>query len=337
MPAAAPDGRDPAAPFHFVDGIDEAMAKAQEPAGERRPIRTSSTCPHRLGARSGPPGRILSRPLPTTRPAGARELSAAPGRLPAMSDSDFTPLRVTHRTLGPGLEQVRDWARQNGHPVGERGRIDPGIIEAFHAAHPGLADTFEMVRATARTPGARPEDHAWQDAMGDIYTVAFVRGLDEREVLRRLGASERDVRMIGEADHTRPEGPRIVTVRRIGDWTVSVEDCGWRALRPDVLSALSRNGGEVVAVLRHDYAQHELTHAADGRTLTIINPAFPIDRQGEEPDRLNRYLRELGIDPAAADHVADPVPVALALAARITGVMLTPEDLRRPVLGAALP
>ena len=31
----APDGWDPAAPFHFVDGVEPAMAKAQELAGDR--------------------------------------------------------------------------------------------------------------------------------------------------------------------------------------------------------------------------------------------------------------------------------------------------------------
>ncbi|WP_026821148.1 dihydrofolate reductase family protein, partial [Arthrobacter castelli] len=32
---SAPDGWDPEAPFHFVDGIEAAMAKAQELAGDR--------------------------------------------------------------------------------------------------------------------------------------------------------------------------------------------------------------------------------------------------------------------------------------------------------------
>ncbi|MFI6500069.1 DUF6461 domain-containing protein [Nonomuraea typhae] len=259
-----------------------------------------------------------------------------------MSDADFTPLRVTYRAPGLGGTQIRDWARANGYLISERGRIAPEITEAFFAAHPeilGQASTYEMVRATARTPGASPEDYEWQrdSRLGDIYTIVFVRGLDEHEVLRRLGAADENIRPIDDGDYTYPEGPQIITVRRIGDWTVAIEDCGWRGTTRETSSALSRDGGEVVAVLRHDYAQHHITYAVDGRFITDINPGFPIDRQGADPDRLNRHLRELGIDPAASDSIDNPIPAALALASRITGVAITPHHLRRPVLGAAIP
>lgn len=196
-----------------------------------------------------------------------------------------------------------------------------------------------MVRATARTPGASPKDYEWQkdSPLGDIYTIVFVRGRDEREVLRRLGTADEDIRMIEDGDRTYPEGPQIITVRHIGDWTVAIEDCGWRGLKREVLGVLSRNGGEAVAVHRHDYAQHHIAYAVDGQLITDINPGFPIDRQGADPDRLNRHLRELGIDPAADDSIDNPIPAALALASRITGIMLTPQHLRRPILGAAIP
>ncbi|MEV4891339.1 DUF6461 domain-containing protein [Nonomuraea sp. NPDC055795] len=257
-----------------------------------------------------------------------------------MSDADFTPLRVTYRVPQLGGTQIRDWARANGYLVSERGRMAPEVTEAFFAAHPEIierASTFEMVRATARTPGASPEDYEWQkeSRLGDIYTISFVRGLDEHETLRRLGAADEDIRLIDEGDHTYPEGPQIITVRRIGHWTVAIEDCGWRGTQQETLSALTRDGGEAVAVLRHDYAQHHVTYAVDGQLITDLNPGFPIDRQGADPDRLNRHLRELGIDPAADDSIDNPIPAALALASRITGIMLTPQHLRRPILGAS--
>ncbi|PZG19237.1 DUF6461 domain-containing protein [Nonomuraea aridisoli] len=258
-----------------------------------------------------------------------------------MSDADFTPLRVTYRAPKLGRTQIQDWARANGYLVSERGPEAPEITEAFFAAHPEIleqARTFEMVRATARTPGASPEDYEWQDSeLGDIYTIVFVRGLDEHEVLRRLGAADEDIRMIEDGDRTYPEGSWIITVVRIGEWTIAIEDCGWRGLQLEVLGALSRDGGEALAVHRHDYAQHQVTYAVDGQLITDINPRFPIDRQGTDPDRLNRHLRELGIDPAADDSIDNPIPAALALASRITGVMLTPQHLRRPILGAAIP
>ncbi|GAA4967467.1 hypothetical protein HD597_003796 [Nonomuraea thailandensis] len=260
-----------------------------------------------------------------------------------MSDADFTPLRVTYRSPELDRTQIRDWAEANGYLVSERGRIAPEITEAFFAAHPEIleqASTFEMVRATARTPGASPEDYGWEkgSGLGDIYTIVFVRGLDEHEVLRRIGAADEDIRLITDEDYSQPEGPEIITVRRIEDWTIAIEDCGWRASHMEVLCPLSRDGGEAVAVMRHDYAaRHRLAYAVDGEYLTDINPTFPIERRGTDPDRLNRYLRELGIDPAADDRIDNAIPAALAIASRITGVLITPEHLRRPILGAAIP
>ncbi|MFG2072387.1 DUF6461 domain-containing protein [Nonomuraea maritima] len=259
-----------------------------------------------------------------------------------MSDADFTPLRVTYRNLDLGRTQIRDWAAAHGYPVSDRGRIPTVIFDAFFAAHPEIleqASTYEMVHATARTPGASPEDYEWEDnRLGGIYTVVFVRGLDEREVLRRIGAADEDIRIITDEDYSQPEGPEIITVRRIEDWTIAVEDYGWRASHREALCPLSLDGGQAVAVMRHDYAaRHRLAYAENGEYLTDINPAFPIEREGADPDRLNRYLRELGIDPAADDRIDNAIPAALAIAGRITGVVITPEVLRRPVLGAAMP
>jgi hypothetical protein len=31
--------------------------------------------------------------------------------------------------------QIREWARANGHPVNERGRVAAGIVSAYDAAH----------------------------------------------------------------------------------------------------------------------------------------------------------------------------------------------------------
>ncbi|MFF4989165.1 histone-like nucleoid-structuring protein Lsr2 [Streptosporangium saharense] len=261
-----------------------------------------------------------------------------------MSDADFAPLRVTYReelSRDTSL-RMREWAKAKGYAVSERGRVAPEIIDAFLAAHPEVyeqARTFEMVHATARTPGPSPEDYAWEgnSQLGDVYTIVFVRGLDEHEVLRRLGAAVEDIRLIEDWDYSYPEGPQIITVRRIGDWSVAIEDCGWRGARREVLGALSRDGGEAVTVHRHDYAQHHVAYAVDGQLITDINPGFPVDRWGADRDRLNRHLRELGIDPAAEDSIDNPIPAGLALAGRVTGITISPGHLHRPVLGAAIP
>jgi Lsr2 len=55
------------------------------------------------------------------------------------------PTRTTARPLGAprrgtraDREQtaaIRRWARKNGHPIGDKGRIPVHIVEAYHASH----------------------------------------------------------------------------------------------------------------------------------------------------------------------------------------------------------
>ena len=36
---------------------------------------------------------------------------------------------------GPSAKEIRDWARENGHDVPDRGRVSAEVREAFDAAH----------------------------------------------------------------------------------------------------------------------------------------------------------------------------------------------------------
>jgi hypothetical protein len=61
--------------------------------------------------------------------ANARRGSRGPGRPPgsrrgrsARSDREQT-------------QAIREWARKNGHKVGEKGRIPASVLEAYHAKH----------------------------------------------------------------------------------------------------------------------------------------------------------------------------------------------------------
>ncbi len=45
---------------------------------------------------------------------------------------------ASRRSAGGGRQDtaaIRDWARQNGHAVNERGRIPSSIVEAYQSAH----------------------------------------------------------------------------------------------------------------------------------------------------------------------------------------------------------
>ena len=56
------------------------------------------------------------------------------------------PARASGRTTGSGssgsggadreeVQRIREWARENGHKVSERGRLSSSVLEAYRAAH----------------------------------------------------------------------------------------------------------------------------------------------------------------------------------------------------------
>ncbi|MEU5864551.1 DUF6461 domain-containing protein [Nonomuraea sp. NPDC047529] len=190
-----------------------------------------------------------------------------------------------------------------------------------------------------------PADYAWENDWYEIYTVTFVHGLDERETLRRFGVADANIHVVdddevGERTAVNEGCCDMVLVTRAGDWIMAFEYDGWAGTRPATLRELTRDGGEAVSVMRHDYAaSHDFQHAADGRIRTAFRPQAPQERWGSHPDALNEDLRELGLEPAPADefqYLSGSVPAALALASRITGVLFTPALLDGSLLGGVI-
>ncbi|NUO96885.1 MAG: hypothetical protein HOW71_35235 [Nonomuraea sp.] len=191
-----------------------------------------------------------------------------------------------------------------------------------------------------------PADYAWEnDWPEEIYTVTFVRGLDERETLRRFGVADVNIHVVdGEEVIERLEENDgccdLVLVTRAGDWTVAFEYSGWEGTRPEALRELTRDGGEAVCVMRHDYAaSHDFQYATDGRIRTAFRPQRPQERWGSHPDALNEDMRDLGLEPEPADefqYLSGSVPAALALASRISGVLFTPALLDGSLLGGVI-
>ena len=82
----------------------------------------------------------------------------APSAAPAQAATDATPRKTAPKKVAPrtrasartgsqsGLSEIRAWATVNGHQVADRGRIPDIVVEAFHAAHPGVggADSPEQ-------------------------------------------------------------------------------------------------------------------------------------------------------------------------------------------------
>ncbi|MEW1843799.1 DUF6461 domain-containing protein [Nonomuraea angiospora] len=191
-----------------------------------------------------------------------------------------------------------------------------------------------------------PADYAWEsDWPEEIYTVTFVRGLDERETLRRFGVADDNIHLVDDEEvMERIEETDgccdMVLVTRAGDWTIAFEYRGWEGTRPETLRELTRDGGEAVSVMCHNYAaSHDFEHAVDGRIRTAFRPQTPKERWGSHPDALNEDLRELGLEPEPDEefpYLRGSVPAVLALASRISGVLFTPALLDGPLLGGVI-
>jgi hypothetical protein len=190
--------------------------------------------------------------------------------------------------------------------------------------------------------------------LDEIYSVAFIRGRDPVEVLRRFGSGRG--REMSFAELTSEvndfvmgtgggDGGGHVGVVAAGDWCVAVEPWGWSAVMDERLTRLSA-GSEVVAVTRHDYADDHFAYAVDGSVITTFGPITPDDRYGADKDRLNHLMREVGLP---TDETADDewevryddlaqhgLARAFALAARLTGVTFTAGLLDGPLLAGPI-
>ncbi|EHR51849.1 hypothetical protein SacmaDRAFT_3635 [Saccharomonospora marina XMU15] len=187
----------------------------------------------------------------------------------------------------------------------------------------------------------------WLDGdnpLDDIFCVSFFHQLAPREVLRRFGApSPEGERMTFDdlievvsrhVEQTQgASGSGYVGVVRCGEWSVAIEPYGWEGTLPEVITGLSLSS-EVVAINRHDYAEDHFVHAVDGTVITGLLPDVPSQRYGSEPERLVPLLREVGLDPLEEDGERPEFPIAsaFAVAARMTGVLFTPQLLNQPLL-----
>ncbi|MFB9621766.1 DUF6461 domain-containing protein [Nonomuraea helvata] len=195
---------------------------------------------------------------------------------------------------------------------------------------------------------------AGEGPLGVIFSVAFFRGLEPAGVVRRFSRGEDsgqesdfdglDAKAYEFVEETAGgDGGGHVGVFQAGEWCVAVEPHGWMVTLHEVVTELSR-GCEVLAVTRHDYAaEHSFEYAIDGTIVTGYRLGHPYERYGSDPDRLNAFMRELGMgldepeDDAAweaawEDNHRAAVPRAFALAAKVTGVPFTPDMLDRPML-----
>jgi hypothetical protein len=189
---------------------------------------------------------------------------------------------------------------------------------------------------------ATAADYAWfsDHWLRQAFCFSLVRGLDEAEVLRRLGAERSQPRRLtlGEAAELSMSFhagyPKLVLAAKVGGWVVAVEDNGYEGSRPEVLRVLS-DGTQVVSVYRNVNALGCFSYAVDGVLVVGFEPLFPQRRWGSHPDLLLPLMRAVGLDPDWSQPPYGTVDLAaLALAGRLTGVHLDASLLDRPLAAA---
>ncbi|MFC7484072.1 DUF6461 domain-containing protein [Luedemannella flava] len=139
------------------------------------------------------------------------------------------------------------------------------------------------------------------------------------------GGSEAVREWIDENGGSHPTGLDYVAVTRVGDWAMIVEDNGFLCTGDAAVRELS-SAGEMVSFYYNENTTPRFFWAIDGQQVVWFDPAFPQDRYGSDPGRLDAILVELGFvldeDEEEFDDAYDEAykERTLALMERITGV-----------------
>ncbi|MEU5941586.1 DUF6461 domain-containing protein [Micromonospora sp. NPDC047548] len=182
------------------------------------------------------------------------------------------------------------------------------------------------------------------DDFGEIFCLTFVKGVDEAEALRRIGAYPDTVewRMLPDAGAMMHEFdlgyPRMAAAVALDGWSMVIEPHGFHGSDRDLLQAVSR-GTEAVNVLRHNYAaSHHFGYAASGAMVVAFPPEAPVEGRiwGAAPDRLHDEMLAVGILPADDEYDGYAVARAILLAERITGTTVPTDLLSRTLLSAQI-
>ncbi|WP_067136753.1 DUF6461 domain-containing protein [Microtetraspora malaysiensis] len=170
--------------------------------------------------------------------------------------------------------------------------------------------------------------------LGHAWSLTFVRGVDEAEALRRLGAQQVDIRLFTKEECPLPE---VVRAWRLGDWTVIIEVADCRLVDPKVTDALSAQT-ETIMIFENVNGWSGFEHVVDGQLMTSFDPVAACLREGDEPDRFVEEMRAAGFDPDTVSDedfdLPDDEGSLFVLTALLTGVVLTWEIFDGPLPGA---
>jgi len=168
----------------------------------------------------------------------------------------------------------------------------------------------------------------WVDdsLFGEAACVTFVEGMDLAAVAEAFGGSlDEAVMKDFDVDDYDPEFETAwVALRQVGDWVLALEDNGYQGRRTEVLRRLT--GGRAVSCFWNVNGVNDFSYVEGGTVMTSFEPGFE-GRSGVQPDVLEPFTAGLLPEDDDIDDYIPGTELMLALAARITGVVLTPEML----------
>ncbi len=187
----------------------------------------------------------------------------------------------------------------------------------------------------SNTGSQEVEQFEWvgDSAIQEAGCLTLVRDTDVERVAEAFGAVlERarglDFEEFCEEAFAHHDIYSMIGVRRVGAWTLVVEDNWFEGARPEVLRRVSA-GTEVVSAFWNVNALTRFSHAVDGEVRTSFEALMPGYREGTRPDALEE-LRS-GLPWSDADlgrQGVNTISLMLALTARITGQAIRREWLR---------
>ena len=161
--------------------------------------------------------------------------------------------------------------------------------------------------------------YAWAERV-DAVTIAYVRGLDLREVgdvYRVDWSTERQATFDDAWDGVSLESDeQAIQLEERDGWVVVVEPVGFLSTDDAVLTELSR-GGEAVCVFWNVNAKYQFSVAREGVLVRSLDPFI----QDWEPTG-DPLPQEAGLEFGGEGETAE---LSLELAERVTGVHLTEE------------
>jgi len=202
----------------------------------------------------------------------------------------------------------------------------------------GSAVSGSAVSDSVRTTGKRSAAAKdWFEYLGlDGYCCSFVRVIDERDSLLRLGIKPDSIGAMTRHEMVtsfieEPPTKRVFAIR-LGDWTMLVEYNGVQGL--EKVLALSA-GTEVIATHKGLGAGRSFRYVRDGVVLTAFDDSEfgHLVSWGREPDLLTPFVEQLKLS-EFQDFDEDGVTPDLELACLVAGIKPQPEDFRGPLLCA---